>query len=95
MGISVLEIRMLPGHKSTRAFVDVQIDAITIRDFRVMQNNGGKPYVRAPFSTYKNQTGELNFRQIIELPAEVRGQVDNEILMAFYREMESYHGQSK
>jgi len=93
MSIAVKEIRMLPGNKTTRAFADVQIGEIIVRDFRVMQN-GGKPYVRAPFSTYKNQTGELSFRQIVELPAEVRGRVDNAILSAFYREKENVHGQS-
>jgi hypothetical protein len=88
--IEILGMRILPGNKSTRAFCDVQIGDITVRDFRVMQN-GGRAYVRAPFTTYKTQTGELNFRQIIDLPEEVRGQVDTLILTAFYRDKENPH----
>lgn len=87
MNIKVKEIRLLPGHKSTRAFCDLEIDGITVRDFRVMQN-GGKPYVKAPFSTYRNQTGELSFRQIVDFPGEVRGRIDTAVLSAFYREQE-------
>lgn len=92
MTIQLLAMRMLPGNKSTRGFVDVQIDGITIRDFRIMQN-GGRAYVRAPFQTYKNIVGKIQFRQIIDLPDEVRGQVDTMILTAFYREKEKEHGQ--
>ncbi len=94
MEIRVLEIRMLPGDKTTKAFCDIEVNGIQIRDFRVMQN-GGKPHVKAPFSTYKNQTGEICFRQIIDLPVEVRGQVDTAILSAFYRMKERTHEQPR
>ena len=87
MKIEVLSIRLFPGHKTTRAFIDIQLDDMVIRDFRIVQN-GGKPHVKAPFTTYKKQNGELCFRQIIDFPEEVRGRIDNAILSAFYREME-------
>ena len=94
MNIQITEVRLLPDHKATRAFVDLEIDGITFRDFRVMQN-GSKSYVKAPFSTYKNQNGELCFRQIVDFPAEVRGRIDNAILSAFYREKETTDGKQK
>ena len=87
MKIDVLEMRFPKGDGASRAFCDVMIDGITIRDFRIMQN-GGRPYVKAPFQTYKNTAGEIQFRQIIDLPDEVRGRVDNMILTTFYREKE-------
>jgi DNA-binding cell septation regulator SpoVG len=87
MEIRVLDIRLLPGSKVTRAFVDICLGDIVIRDFRVMQN-GGRPYIKAPFQTYKNSAGAIQFRQIIDLPDEVRGQVDTLILSTFYREKE-------
>lgn len=92
MKIEVLKVHVLPGDKSTRAFCDVlirdaEIGDIVIHDFRVIQGNR-RAYVRAPFTTYKTQTGELGFRQIVDLPDEVRGQVDTLILSAFYREKE-------
>ena len=92
MDIRVLEIRLLPGDKATRAFCDIEIDGIILKDFRVMQN-GKRAYVKAPFNTYKNAAGEVCFRQIVDLPDEVRGQVDTAILSAFYRKKELSNGQ--
>ena len=88
MEIRVLDIRLLPGNRVTRAFADISLGEITIRDFRVLQSNG-RPYVKAPFQTYKNAAGEIQFKQIIDLPDEVRGQVDTAILGAFYRKREN------
>ena len=93
MNIEILEVRLLPGNKVTRAFCDVKIDGVTVRDFRVMQS-GGCPYVKAPFQTYKNVNGVIQFRQIIDLPDEVRGQVDTAILSEFYRMKEQRGGES-
>lgn len=93
MEIRILEIRILPpGTKSMRAFADVQLGDLILKDFRVMQDNGGKPYVKAPFTTYKDRTGQIKFRQIIGLPDEVRGKIDNLILSEYYREKEKQHG---
>ena len=60
---------------------------------QVMQN-GGRPYVKAPFQTYKNVSAEIQFRQIIDLPDEVRGQVDTAILSEFYRIKEQWGGET-
>jgi DNA-binding cell septation regulator SpoVG len=87
MKIRVLDIRLLPGHKTTRAFIDIRLDDVVIKDFCVIQN-GDKLRVKAPFTTYRNQNGKLCFRQIIDFPDEVRGRVDAAILSAFYREKE-------
>ena len=94
MEIQVLDVRILPGDRPLKAFADVRLDEILIRDFRVLQSNG-RPYVKAPFQTYKNTVGEIQFRQIIDLPVEVRGQVDTAILSAFYREKETIDGKQK
>ncbi len=87
MGIKVTEIRLLNNGRFLKAFADVQIGNITVRDFRVMQDSG-KPYVRAPHTTYKDSTGTLRFRQIVDLPDEVRGEVDTLILSEYYRHRE-------
>ncbi len=94
MEIRVLDIRLLPGSKATRAFADIIIGDVTVRDFRVLQGNG-RPYVKAPFQTYKNPAGKIQYRQIIDLPGEVRGQVDTAILSAFYRMTEKNNEQSE
>jgi DNA-binding cell septation regulator SpoVG len=87
MKIEIVSLRLIGEGRTLRGFADVKIGDILIRDFRIMQN-GGRAYVRAPFSTYKNNVGEIQFRQIIDLPDEVRGQVDTLILSTFYREKE-------
>jgi hypothetical protein len=87
MDIKVLEIRLIPyAHKTTRAYCDVQIGSIVIRDFRVYQTNG-KPHVKNPFNTYRDQDRNLIFREIVSLPLEVKGEVDALILAAYFRRL--------
>ena len=84
MNVKVVQIRLLPGNKSTRAFCDVKIDDITIRDFRVYQTNG-KPSVRNPFNTYKTHEGNLAFREIVSLPSMVQAETHALILSEYFR----------
>ena len=86
MNIQITEVRLLPDHKATRAFVDLEIDGIQIRDFRVYQTNG-KPSVKNPFSTYKDREGNLNFREIVSLPSTVQTEVNALILSAYFRRL--------
>ena len=88
MDINVIEIRPLNDGRPLKAFVDIQLGSVIIRDFRVMKEDGRRLYVKAPISTYKDQTGQLKFRPIIVLPDEVRGEIDLAILNAYQREME-------
>lgn len=85
MDIRVTDIRLLPGNKATRAFCDIRIGDITIRDFRIYSN--GKPSIRNPFSTYKDATGDLKFREIISLPPNVKAEVDALILSEYFRRL--------
>lgn len=86
MDIQVLEIRILPGNKTTRAFCDLRLGDITIRDFRVYQTNG-KPAVRNPFSTYKDHEGNLTFREIVSLPSTVQTEAYALILSEYFRRL--------
>ena len=86
MEIRVLEFRLLPGHKATRAFVDLEIGEIQIRDFRIYQTNG-KPSVRNPFTVYKDVDGNLKFRQLVSLPSNVEAEVHSMILSEYFRRL--------
>jgi len=86
--VRIIEIRPTRKPGPLRAFVDVRLGNLLVRDFRVMKGNGSKAYVKGPFATYKDKTGQLRFRQIIDFPDEVRGRIDAAILSAFYREKE-------
>jgi DNA-binding cell septation regulator SpoVG len=92
--IRVIEIRPLSDGRPLKAFVDVQMGDIVIRDFRVIKESGKRLYVKVPFSTYRQQTGQLKFRPIVILPDEVRGEIDLAILNAYQREMEKPNGQT-
>ena len=92
MEVRITDIRVLRGQKATRAFVYLEIDGVTIRDFRVMQSKE-KPYVKNPFSTYKDYEGNLTFREIITLPATVQTEAHALILSAYFcRLRENEHG---
>ena len=41
-----------------------------------MKENGKRPHVKVPFSTYKDQKGRIKFRPILILPEEVKGEID-------------------
>lgn len=94
MKVEVLEIRLVHSDK-TKAYIDLKFGDIVIRDFRVMKENGKRPYVKLPFTTYKDQTGHLNFRQIVVLPDEVRGEIDLAILNAYQGELEKNYETQK
>ena len=92
MGIEVISLRLIePKESGLRGFADIRLDVVTIRDFRIFQRNG-KPYVQAPYTTLKKD-GALQFHPIIDLPGELRAQVDTAILTAYFRETEKEHGQ--
>jgi len=92
MNIQILEIRFMKGGRATRGFADVRMDEITIKDFRIYCN--GKPSIRNPFSTYKDVTGDLKFREIISLPPNVKAEVDALILSEYFRRLkENQHDQ--
>ena len=95
MGVKVVGIRILPPGKSLRAFVDITLDEILIRDFRVVQEDGKRLHVKTPFSTYRDSTGQLRFRPIVILPDEVKGEVDLAVLNAYRGEKERENSGSK
>lgn len=92
MKIEILSLRLIEPKKSgLRGFADIRIDSVTVRDFRIFQRNG-KPYVQVPHTTFKKD-GALQFHPIVDLPGELRAQVDTAILQAYFREKEKEHGQ--
>ena len=90
--IEILALRVVESSKSLKAFADMRLGNIVVRDFRVVQEDGKRPYIKAPFSTYKDKEGRIKFRPIVILPDEVRGEVDLAILSAYQREKEQNNG---
>ena len=86
MDIKIIDIRLLRDSKSVKGFADLLIDGITIRDFRIYQTNG-KPALRNPCNTYREQTGALKFREIVSLPPTVQAEVNALVLNAYFRRL--------
>jgi DNA-binding cell septation regulator SpoVG len=86
MNMKIKEIRLLPlaNNKTTKAFIDLEIDGIIIRDFRIYQTNG-KSSVRNPFISYRDHEGKLTFREIVTLPPNVEAEAHSMILSEFFR----------
>ena len=88
MKIEVVSIRLIePKGSGLIGFCDVQVDSVTIRDFRIFKRNGGKPFIQAPYNTVKKD-GRIEFHQIIDLPGEIRAAVDAAILSEYFRKRE-------
>jgi DNA-binding cell septation regulator SpoVG len=92
MEIEITDLRLIQSGKSLKGFADVRLGSLTIRDFRIVKDNGKRPHVKVPFATYKDQKGRIRFRPIVILPEEVRGEIELAILNAFQREKEQKNG---
>jgi len=94
--VKLLDLRMTKGEKATRAFVDIEIYGIKIKDFRVYQPNGNpSPMIRNPFTNYRSPTkaGSISYRQIVDLPPSIEKEVHVMILSEYYRRAkEKDHG---
>ncbi len=86
MEIKILSLRLIePKESGLTGFSDVKVDSVTIRDFRIFKRNGGKPFIQVPYNTFKKD-GRIEFHPIIDLPEEIRAQVDAAILNEYFRE---------
>jgi DNA-binding cell septation regulator SpoVG len=53
MEIKIISLRLIePKESGLRGFVDLKLDTILIKDFRIIQRNG-KPFVEGPHTTFK------------------------------------------
>lgn len=92
MTIEVLEIRLLNGDRSLKAFCDIKVDAWIIHDFRVTKQNGQKVFVSPPQVSWRDpKTGDIKYKGILTIPPEHKQRIDMEILSAFQKEMEKRH----
>jgi len=95
MKVQVVELRLLSGDKPLRAFADIQLGEILIREFRVIKENGKRLWVVSPQVSWKDQDGQIRYKTIVTLPDEVKGQVDLAILKVFTEETEKENENQK
>jgi DNA-binding cell septation regulator SpoVG len=92
MKIEVLEIRPLDGNRPLKAFVDIKVDGTIIREFRLIKENGKRPWIATPQISWKDTDGQIKYKTVITLPDEVKGAIDFAILRAYTEEMENHNG---
>ena len=87
--LKILEIRMLNGGRSLKAFVDIQIGDWIIREFRIVKHNGQKASVLPPQISWKDAgTGEIKYKGVFTIPSEDKQRIDVAVLSAFQKELE-------
>ena len=88
MTIEVLDIRILNGDRSLRAFADVKINNWIIREWRIIQEAGKRPLIVSPQVSWKNPAGNIQYKTIITVPDEIKGELDRIILNRYIEETE-------
>ena len=92
MKIEVLEIRPLNGERPLKAFIDIKLDGLIIREFRLIKENGKRPWIASPQISWKDIDGVVKYKTVVTLPDEVKGAIDLAILQAFAGQMEKKDG---
>ncbi len=94
--IEIMEVRLMPPGRALRAFVDVKIDDLLIREFRVIKEDGKRVWVAPPQVSWKGQRGEIQYKTVVTfLNDELKGKIDLLVLNRFSEEMEKSNGKSK
>ena len=88
MEVKILDVRLQNNGKPLKAFADINLDGLVIRDFRIIQQPGQKAYVVAPQTAWKGQQGKPNFKPIISMPNAVKWQIESAILTEYQRAKE-------
>jgi len=88
MNIEILEIRLQNNGKALKAFVDLCLDGITVRDFRVIQEHKRRLWVACPQISWRGKEGKIKYKTIITFPDDLKGLIDLAVLNAYQREME-------
>jgi hypothetical protein len=89
MQIEVLGIRLLPPGRTLKAFVDVKVGDWIVREWRILKEDGRRLWVAPPQISWKAPDGQIQYKTLITLPDDVKGQVEIAILSRFTEEMEN------
>ena len=86
MNIKVISLKQI-NRGSLKAFVDIRIDnGLTIKDFRIVQQAGQKPWVSVPQQEYTGRDGERKFKSLVLLSDDLKKQVSSVVLKSYENE---------
>lgn len=87
--IQVLKVIRLPGDRTLKAYVDVQVDDWIIYDWRILQRPGERLQVSVPQVTYRDKEGTVRFRALLSIPRDLRQRIEVAILSAWEKELKN------
>lgn len=94
--MKVVELRLLAGERSLKAFADIQVDDWIIHDFRIIKQKNQRAFVNSPQVSWRDPaTGEIKYKGILTIPPEQKQAIDIQILAAYQRELEKRNEQEE
>ena len=87
--IEILDMKLTNGRGNLRAFIDIKVDDTILRSYRVIHEDGKRPWVGGPQISYKNpMDGQITYLTVVTFPKEVQQLISAAILDGYRREME-------
>jgi len=84
--IRVLKIICLPGDRTLKAYVDVQVGSWTINDWRILQKPDERVQILGPQVSYRDSKGTIRYRNLLLIPNELRQRIEVAILSSWEKE---------
>jgi hypothetical protein len=81
--VKVEKLKPVKDRGSLRAFVDLRIGRTLFRSWRIIQEEGKRPWVSPPVESWETKDGERRYKRLIVLPPELYEQVQSCILKAW------------
>ena len=82
--ITVAAFKNVNNAGALQALVSVRVGSVIFHDFRVVQQEGKRAWVSVPQQSWVDEeTGERRFKNLIELPRELKKKVDAVVLEAY------------
>jgi SpoVG protein len=85
MNIRVEEIRKLE-RGSLRGFATVSVGGIRISQIKIIHDEGKEPFIEMPQRSYQMNNGERKYRNIVDLPDDLKREVEKAVLWCWNRQ---------
>jgi len=86
--IKILNLRTVEGLGNIKAFADIEYQSLIIRDIKVIQQDGQKPYIRFPEVVFIGNDGKKHYKHILIIKNEkLKKNLNKTLLLAYYKEL--------
>lgn len=92
--MKVISIRLVSTDKPLRAIVDLEIEGLIIREWRIVMN--GKLVIEPPRHSWRDQeSGEIKYKTLVTAPSEIKRVIDGEVIRIYRRELEAAYERTR